>query len=130
MSDPYAPQDRPGYLPPPGYGQPQGDGQPQGYGQPLYPGWPGPPPQGKSNGFGITSMVLGIISLALFVTNVLAVILGVLALVFGILGRGKVSRREADNGGMALTGIITGSIGATLGLLVIFYYLTGPSIFV
>ncbi len=136
MTDPYEPRPRPdapgrppqGYEPPPGYGAPPGWGSapvgpqgPQGYGPP--PGYQGPPPPGgygvqKKNGFGVASLVLGIASLVLFWSAVGGVVLGALALVFGVLGRKRVSRGEADNGGVALAGIITGAIGLVLGLVV------------
>ncbi|MCM2411384.1 DUF4190 domain-containing protein [Streptomyces sp. RKAG290] len=93
-----------------GYPAPQ---PPQYGGYPGYPGygqngWGGPQP---ANGLGIASMVLGIIAVAGFCMYGLGIILGVLALIFGLIGRGRVSRGEADNGGVALAGIILGSIG-------------------
>ncbi|MFG2406234.1 DUF4190 domain-containing protein [Streptomyces brevispora] len=93
-----------------GYPAPQA---PQYGGYPGYPGygqnaWGGPQP---ANGLGIASMVLGIIAVAGFCMYGLGIILGALALIFGLIGRGRVSRGEADNGGMALAGIILGSIG-------------------
>ncbi|MDH2391330.1 DUF4190 domain-containing protein [Streptomyces sp. HNM0663] len=85
----------------------------QSYGQ---PGWQPSP----SNGMGITAMVLGILSVCLFcLYGVVGLILGLLALIFGILGRKKAQRGEATNGGMALAGIILGSIGMLLGAVVI-----------
>ncbi|MCX4769468.1 DUF4190 domain-containing protein [Streptomyces sp. NBC_01260] len=93
-----------------GYPAPQA---PQYGGYPGYPGygqnaWGGPQP---ANGLGIASMVLGIIAVAVFCMYGLGVILGILALIFGLIGRGRVNRGEADNGGVALAGIILGSIG-------------------
>ncbi|MFD8207372.1 DUF4190 domain-containing protein [Streptomyces sp. NPDC059695] len=86
----------------PGYGYPAGYGS--GYGQ---PGWQ----QSPSNGMGTTAMVLGIIAVAGFCMYGLGVILGVLALIFGIIGLKKVGRGEATNRGMAIAGIVLGSIG-------------------
>jgi hypothetical protein len=97
---------------------PYGGGYPgypgyQGYGQ---PGWQ----QGPANGMGITAMVLGILSVCLFcLYGVVAIVLGVLALIFGILGRKRAQRGEATNGGMALAGIILGSVGIVIGVVVI-----------
>lgn len=48
----------------------------------------------------------------------LGVPLGIGGVVFGALGRGKASRGEAGNGGMALAGIITGAVGIVVGILV------------
>ncbi|MFE5939259.1 DUF4190 domain-containing protein [Streptomyces sp. NPDC056470] len=92
---------------------------PSGYGYPGYPGYPGGAvgygqpgwQQTPSNGMGIAAMVLGIIAVAGFCMYGLGVILGILALVFGIIGRKKVQRGEANNGGMATAGIVLGSIG-------------------
>ncbi|GHA25464.1 hypothetical protein GCM10010329_56040 [Streptomyces spiroverticillatus] len=58
-------------------------------------------------------MVLGILSICLFCMY-LGVVLGPLGLIFGILGRKKAARGEATNAGMALAGIITGSIGLAI----------------
>ncbi|MER5206991.1 DUF4190 domain-containing protein [Streptomyces sp. NPDC002825] len=85
-----------------GYGYP-GYGT-SGYGQ---TGWQ----QAPSNGMGTTSMVLGIIAVAGFCLYGLGVILGVLALIFGIIGLKKVGRGEATNRGMAIAGIVLGSVG-------------------
>ncbi|MFF3688836.1 DUF4190 domain-containing protein [Streptomyces sp. NPDC002187] len=97
---------------------------PYGAGYPGYPGYPGYGQPGwqqsPANGMGIAAMVLGILAVCLFcVYGVLSVILGVLALIFGILGRKRVERGEATNGGMALAGVILGSIGIVIGAVVI-----------
>ncbi|WP_031074753.1 DUF4190 domain-containing protein [Streptomyces sp. NRRL S-118] len=89
-----------------------------GYGYPGYPGysayghagWQA----GPANGMGITSMVLGIIATAGFCMYGLGIILGILALIFGIVGRKRVQRGEANNGGMATAGIILGAIGTVV----------------
>ncbi|MEU4354141.1 DUF4190 domain-containing protein [Streptomyces virginiae] len=114
----------------PGYGYPGDAGYP-GPGYPGHPGYPaqqgypfpgGYPPYGRqpSNGFGITSLVLGILAVVGCITSFIAVALGIGAVVFGALGKGKANRGEADNGGMALAGIILGAVGIALGLLMLF----------
>ncbi|MGZ9933698.1 DUF4190 domain-containing protein [Streptomyces sp. NC-S4] len=116
-----------GYPAQPGYGYP-GDagypGQPGHPGHPGYQAYPGQsayPPYGvqRSNGFGITALVLGILAVVGCITSFFALALGIAAVVFGVLGRGKANRGEADNGGMALAGIILGAIGIVLGAVVI-----------
>ncbi|WP_424211528.1 DUF4190 domain-containing protein [Streptomyces sp. BI20] len=109
--------------PPPGYGAPGPD--PTAYGAPPYGAAPyglpygGMPPYAPParNGFGVTSLVLGIASLVLCVTSWFAFVLGVLAVVFGVLGQRRVKHGEANNGGVTLAGIITGSVGTLLGLV-------------
>lgn len=109
--------------PTPGYGQPQA--QPAGYGSPTsgYDAGPhggppygqhggfGTPPTQMRNGFGIAALVLGILALLTAITVFGGILFGLLAIVFGFLGRGRVSRREANNGGMAITGIVLGALG-------------------
>ncbi|MFD3699541.1 DUF4190 domain-containing protein [Streptomyces sp. NPDC058646] len=127
---------------PGGYGFPGAPPAQPGYGYPGDAGYPGPPgypgPGGYasypyagrplSNGFGITALVLGVLAVVVVfgcITAFLAVPLGIGAIVYGVLGRGKASRGEADNGGMALAGLITGSVGLALGALVTTAMLAG-----
>lgn len=99
----------------PQYGeQPQYGGQPQ-YGQQPYgsqPGYGGP----KKNGLGIAALVVGILALLSSVSIIGGILFGLAAIVLGFLGRAKAKRGEADNGGMALAGIILGAIGLVLSL--------------
>ncbi|MER5552687.1 DUF4190 domain-containing protein [Streptomyces sp. NPDC002793] len=96
------------------YGYPAAPAAPSAsYGYPGYPGYGGgqqPWGPAPANGLGTAAMVLGIIAVAGFCMWGLGVILGILALIFGIIGRGRAKRGEATNGGMALAGIILGSI--------------------
>ncbi|MBM7441694.1 DUF4190 domain-containing protein [Streptomyces sp. HB132] len=99
------------------YGYPSAPAAPSAaYGYPGYPGYGGQPPWGPAptNGLGTAAMVLGIIAVVGFCMYGLGVILGVLALIFGIVGRGRARRGEATNGGMALAGIILGSVGIVI----------------
>ncbi|WP_311137453.1 DUF4190 domain-containing protein [Streptomyces sp. I6] len=85
-------------------------GGPTGYqGHPGYGtgGWAPAP----ANGMGITALVLGIIAVVGFCLYGLGIVLGVLALIFGFVGRARARRGEANNGGMALAGIILGAVG-------------------
>lgn len=73
---------------------------------------------GRSNGLGIASLVLGILSIltGLFLIGGL---FGVIAVVLGFLGRGKAKRGDANNGGVALAGIITGILGMLIAVAVL-----------
>ena len=122
--DPFGPpSDRPGGAPDPGqpygappptYGQPP-EGPPYGqqqYGQQQWgaPGGSGP----KRNGLGIAALVLGLLAVVTSFTLVGGIVLGLAAIVLGVLGRGRAKRGEADNGGMAIAGIVLGVIGVLL----------------
>lgn len=122
--EPSRPQDP--QSPPAGYGQPaygQGPGSPPpgGFGGPAYgaPGGPGFGPSGsKSNGMAIASLVLGILSI-LTGFFIIGGLFGIIAIVLGILGLRKAKRGEAGSGGLALAGIVTGTIGLLLAILLI-----------
>jgi hypothetical protein len=94
-----------GGPPPPPYGSPA---QPP-YGAPVH----GSPFGSARNGLGVAALVLGILSLPLTMMLVPAV----LAVIFGVIGRQRARRGEATNGGVALAGLITGTIGLLLGVL-------------
>lgn len=125
--DPFGAPPTPAYGQPPAYGQAPGYGYPPPqaapppYGAPYgYPGQPGP----MSNGFGTASLVLGILGVVLFWFPVVGLVLAVLALVFAVLGRRKVSRHQASNGGMAIAGLVLGILGTIGSLIVTVYVLT------
>lgn len=99
-------------APPPGWPQ---QGTPGDWSAPGYGNWA---PQ-RNNGLGTAALVTGIFAVLLCWTIVGGVILGVLGLVFGIIGRGRVKRREADNGGSATAGIVLGSLGLVLTVAVL-----------
>lgn len=117
-------------VPQPGFGGHPGYPGDTGYpghgaypGQGAYPGYVGYPPYApKSNGFGVTALVLGIIAV---VSCYLGLLFGVPAVIFGVLGRAKAKRGEADNDGMALAGIITGAIGIVISCLFIALAIAG-----
>jgi uncharacterized protein DUF4190 len=82
---------------PPPYGAPYG----QPYGAPY--GYPYAPPQQRTNGLAIASMVLGILWLYW--------VGSILALVFGYVARRQIRERGESGGGMATAGIVLGWIG-------------------
>ena len=96
----------------------------------------GPPPQGpppggypaggyqattgRRNGMGTTALVLGVVALVLVLLllfSPLGALLGLLAVLFGIIGLIRVNRREADNRGQAVAGLITGALALIFGIL-------------
>ncbi|MFJ6570934.1 DUF4190 domain-containing protein [Streptomyces sp. NPDC091292] len=117
-----APYGYPGPAPYPYPGQPV-PGAPAGY----FPGVPGGVsgygwsgmPVAPSNGLGTASLVVGIISVVGFCLWPVAIILGILAVVFGCVSRAKARRGEATNPGQALAGIICGSVGLALALMLL-----------
>ena len=71
-------------------------------------------------GFGIAAMVLGIVSLVFFCLWYISISCAILAVIFGILGV------KSTGKGMAITGIVTGSIGLVVTIIiVIFAFVTG-----
>ncbi|MCZ0731125.1 DUF4190 domain-containing protein [Mycolicibacterium iranicum] len=78
---------------------------PGGYPPQPYGGYPPPVPVAPKNGLGTASLVVAIISLF---TLFGGVVLGIVAVVLGFMGRGRVKRGEATNGGVAMAGIVLG----------------------
>ncbi|MEV7981711.1 DUF4190 domain-containing protein [Streptomyces sp. NPDC086519] len=103
----------PGGAPVPGYGYPGQPLPPYPGGPGGYGGWPGMQPM-PDNGLGTAAMVTGIISAVGFCLAPVALVMGVLAIVLGSIGRARVTRGQATNGGQALAGIICGSAGLVL----------------
>lgn len=65
--------------------------------------------------------MLAIIALPASCTVLGGVVLGLAAVVLGFLARGRVSRGEADNGGVAMTGIVLGFLAVIVsGALALF----------
>ena len=106
-----------GYPPPPQ--QPYG-----GYpGYPGYSGYAGPPQSEPKNGLGLAALILAIIGLLLCWSVAGGIVLGVVAVILGFLGRGRVKRGEADNGGVAIAGIALGFVAIIAGLAFIPIYI-------
>lgn len=107
----------PGFSPQPSYqAQPGGYTQPGGY--PPQVGFPqsgygmnyGAPTPTKKNGIGTAALVVAIAALFLFWTIFGGFILGILAIILGIVGMSRAKRGEADNRGVALSGVILGAL--------------------
>jgi hypothetical protein len=118
------------YAYPPG---PPGAQTPQGFPPGPYPGsyppppmpygdyYPGAPMAAPRNGLGVAALIIAIIALPASCTVLGGVLLGLTAVVLGFLGRGRVARGEANNGGVALTGIILGFLAVIIsGALALF----------
>ena len=122
MSEPDKPETPPARPPPPPWPPPQYPYQPGPYpgSYPPPPPQPyagyAPPPRAPQNGLGIASLVTAIIGL---LTVIGGIILGIVAIILGFLGRDRVNRGEADNGGVATAGIILGFLGIIVSLVVI-----------
>jgi amino acid transporter len=93
----------------------------------AYPGsYPPPPPQPYSgyapptaqpkNGLGIAALVIAIVGLVFCWTVAGGVILGFVAIILGFVGRGRVKRGQATNGGVAIAGIVLGFLAIIVSL--------------
>ena len=71
----------------------------------------------QSQGVAIASLICGLVSILTFCMWFLSVPLGIIAVVLGVLARGKAARGEAGGAGLAKAGLICGSIGIVLSLL-------------
>ena len=70
-------------------------------------------PKKDKKGFCIASLVLGIVALVFFCLWYISIPCGILAIIFGILGI------KTINKGMAIAGLITGSIGLVISTLIL-----------
>jgi len=95
-----------GYPPPP---MPYGD---------YYPSAPAAP----KNGLGIAALVVAIIALLGSFSIIGGIIGGIVAVILGVIGRGRAKRGEANNGGVALAGVILGVISIIVSLAFIPIY--------
>ena len=88
--------------------------------QPQMPYTPVPKPELPGKGMGITAMILGIAAISFYCFWFLSIPLGIVALVLGANASGKAKRAGMKNG-MAVAGIITGSIGLGIGAIWFLY---------
>ena len=104
--------------PPPGY-------PPSG----AYPNYQPQPPQGGSIGLAVTSMILGIISLLCFCAWYISIPLAIIAIVLGVIAKNQADRGQAGGRGMAVAGLVLGSIGVLLAIImVVIYFTAGPAL--
>jgi hypothetical protein len=99
---------------------------------PLYtssPGYPpayyGPPqPVAPKNGLGIAALVLAVVALLSVATVFAPIALGTVAVVIGLVGHARAKRGIADNGGVAIAGIVLGALAIVVGLAFIAIWTT------
>lgn len=91
------------------------------YPPPAYPGFGGPA-AGPRNGLGIAALLIAIAGLVTALSVVGGVVLGSVAVLLGVLGRGRAKRGEADNGGVAMAGIVLGALAVVAGIVCVFIY--------
>ncbi|GAB5898829.1 DUF4190 domain-containing protein [Mycolicibacterium mageritense] len=97
-------------------------------------GYPPPPPPpygayqpqaaGPRNGLGIAALVTAIVGLLLVWSVLGGLILGLVAIILGFVGRGRCKRGEADNSGVATTGIVLGFIAMVISVAFVVVYFT------
>jgi hypothetical protein len=123
--DPYAQPQQPAYQDP--YAQqPPVSGQPYPTSGGAYPtsggAYPaagyGAPAQ-PQNTLGLVGMILGIAAIPLICCFYLGLPLGIAAAIVSYLGLNKVKQGLANNRGMALAGLICGSVAVAIGLILI-----------
>jgi len=128
--------DQPGAYQPGAY-QP-GAYQPGAYPPGAYPtgvyqgGYPPPPmpygdyyqaaPTAPKNGLGIAALVVAVIALLGSFSIIGGILGGVIAVILGVIGRGRAKQGEANNGGVALAGIVLGVIAIIVSLVFIPIY--------
>ncbi len=97
---------------------------PGGYPPPApYGGYP-PQPVAPKNGLAIASLVLAVIGLLSVATVFAPIGLGVVAVIIGVIAHGRVKRGTANNGGVAIAGIVLGGLAIVVGLAFIAIWTT------
>ncbi|GGH30211.1 DUF4190 domain-containing protein [Paenibacillus segetis] len=82
------------------------------------------PPQAKTSGKAITSLVLGIISLitlplgGIIVLGIIGFFSGIVAIVFSSLSFKEIKRVQVRGRGMAIAGLVCGIVATTVNVLV------------
>ncbi|MCD2188853.1 DUF4190 domain-containing protein [Actinomycetospora soli] len=76
-----------------------------------------PPPKPK-NGMGTAALVFGILGLlTCWWLPIIGFLFGLLAVIFGVIGRGRVRKQQATNGGVALTGLLLGLLSVIVNII-------------
>lgn len=98
------------YPPPPPGGPPQYQQGQQ---------WGGAGGVTPTNALAIAALVVGILSLPAIFTVIFGVILGIAAIVLGVMGVKKARDLQGSGRGLAIGGIVTGTIGLVGSLLIV-----------
>jgi len=89
-----------------------------GYPAPPTPYWdPAAAPMTPRNGLGVAALIVGVCALIGSFSIAGGIVLGIVAVILGFVGRGRVKRGEATNGGVATAGIVLGVLGIIAGLI-------------
>lgn len=88
-------------------------GDPQGQWDPTTQTMP-PKPR---NGMGTAALILGILAILTCWIPVVGFVLGLIALILGVVGRGRVKKLQATNGGAATTGLVLGVLSVIVNIL-------------
>ena len=72
------------------------------------------------NGLGNASLLIGIVSIPLGIV-LIGGGLGLFAVILGMIGRAKVKLGKADNPGVALSGVICGSVGMAVAAAILLW---------
>ena len=100
-----------------GQGEPGVSQAPGGYYAPGYEARP-PAGAGRTNGLAIAALVCGLAQFLLwFFLLVPGFIAAILALIFGLVGLGQIKLRREGGRGMAVAGIVLGSLGVLSGIV-------------
>jgi Domain of unknown function (DUF4190) len=70
-----------------------------------------------TSGFGVASLTLGILSVIFWPLGYFAFVFGATALVFGIIGISRANRGMVSGRGLAIAGVVLGSVGLVFALL-------------
>ena len=83
-----------------------------------------PPAAGNApaNGIGIAALVVAGAGIVTALSVIGGVALGLVAIVLGFIGHGRAKRGKADNGGVAIAGIVLGALAIIAGIGCIFVY--------
>lgn len=90
-------------------------------GTPL-PMWSAPVPVRSNDGLAVASMVLGILSIC-SAWFILGIIPAILAVIFGLVVLCSMRRRQNGHG-MAIAGLVTGSVGVIISVIILLLVIT------